>query len=478
VSDVHVPPVAAGGAWRDGMDLLIDERALRLDDQVLVTADEVRVLRLRGGAVGDLLTAGRVAASRLPEPVVRTLLDAGAVHPLPRQGAPASAEEVAERVAVVVPVLDRAEELDALLGALEPVGEVIVVDDGSADGRPIAAVAARHGARLLVRSRNGGPGAARSDGLAVARRELVAFVDSDVVPSPGWIARLLPHLDDPTVGIVAPRVASLPGTSRLEAYDAAASPLDLGEAPGQVRQLGRIAYLPSPAWLVRPAALPTGFAPGLRVAEDVDAVWRAVAAGWRCRYVPAVVVHHHPRAGVRAALRQRMSYGAGATALARRHPGGAPPLHLSTWSAVVLLGTASASPLGLGAALAAGAVAVVHTARRLPAPQPYALATRLLCRGIGSLLLGVPATSVRHWWPLLGPLAVVAPRSGALLVAGWVGNVLVEHRHRRPALGAGTYAVGRLLDDLAYGAGVWHGAWRGRTAAALLPRRSPAHGDR
>jgi hypothetical protein len=46
---------------------------------------------------------------------------------------------------------------------------------------------------------------------------------------------------------------------------------------------------------------------------------------------------------------------------------------------------------------------------------------------------------------------------------------LLEWRAQRPSLRAGTYVALRLLDDLAYGAGVWLGSARTRSAAALLP---------
>ena len=65
--------------------------------------------------------------------------------------------------------------LDRCLTALGGRYPVVVVDDAShAPGR-VAAMCAAHGARLVRRERNGGPGAARNDALADVGTEFVAL---------------------------------------------------------------------------------------------------------------------------------------------------------------------------------------------------------------------------------------------------------------------------------------------------------------
>jgi len=46
---------------------------------------------------------------------------------------------------------------------------------------------------------------------------------------------------------------------------------------------------------------------------------------------------------------------------------------------------------------------------------------------------------------------------------------LLDYRRTRPDLDPVRYVAARRLDDLAYGAGVWYGAWRARSVRALLP---------
>ena len=72
--------------------------------------------------------------------------------------------------------------------------------------------------------------------------------------------------------------------------------------PARVAAGTRVSYVPAAALVVRTEALRAigGFDETLRVGEDVDAVWRLIDAGYRCRYEPSVVVHHRPRSTLSA----------------------------------------------------------------------------------------------------------------------------------------------------------------------------------
>lgn len=56
----------------------------------------------------------------------------------------------------------------------------------------------------------------------------------------------------------------------------------------------------------------------------------------------------------------------------------------------------------------------------------------------------------------------------AALAAAVLGG-LDDWRRSRPTLDPVRFVAARRLDDLAYGAGVWWGAWRARDPRALLP---------
>src|SRR5437764_10847022 len=79
-------------------------------------------------------------------------------------------------IEVIFPVLDEAEAIPAVLGAM-PVGfDALVVDNGSRDGS--ARVARTHGARVVHEPRRGF-GAACFAGLGAASTEIVCFMDCD-----------------------------------------------------------------------------------------------------------------------------------------------------------------------------------------------------------------------------------------------------------------------------------------------------------
>src|SRR5438045_2859412 len=85
-------------------------------------------------------------------------------------------------ISVIIPTYNRASLVPrAVASALANVGpgdEVIVVDDGSADGTREALAPYLDRIRLLE-GRHAGAGAARNFGIAAARGDIVAFLDSD-----------------------------------------------------------------------------------------------------------------------------------------------------------------------------------------------------------------------------------------------------------------------------------------------------------
>jgi len=112
-------------------------------------------------------------------------------------------------VSVVVPSYNSAAYLPATLASVTGQTyrdwEVVLVDDGSADGP--AGVAKRiipPGRLTLVRQARRGPAAARNRGVQVARGELIAFLDSDDLWRPDKLAVQTDWLDaHPAVGLVA-----------------------------------------------------------------------------------------------------------------------------------------------------------------------------------------------------------------------------------------------------------------------------------
>lgn len=464
-----LPPPPADLTLPIGLRVALDRRVVVLDGgAVLLGGAPPRMLRLAPAGRALLAGGGFTVADATSAALARRLVDAGVVHPVPHTGPGRDA------VTVVIPVRDRTAAVARLLAALpRDLGAITVVDDGSTDAAALRAVARAANARVLRHDRPRGPAAARNTGLAAAATPLVTFLDSDVLPSPGWLEPLLAHLADPAVGLVAPRIVALPPVRGwLGRYEAVRSSLDLGPDPAVVVPRSRVAYVPSAALLVRRDAVGRGFDDDLHVAEDVDLVLRLHAAGWRLRYEPASRVAHDHRTGLRSWWLRKAYYGSGAAPLALRHPGAVPPMVLSPWS------VAAAGLLLLRRPLAAAAV-VVCAAERLArqlkgTAHPRWTAARIVGLGAAGAVAQTADAVTRHYWPLTVAACAVSARARRTVAAVALAEGVVDwlrRRDRDPAVRPGLvgHVVAHRLDDLAYGAGLWWGALRHRTLAPLRP---------
>lgn len=460
------------GPLPEGWRIEMDQDARRIDGgRVLVGGTPFRLLRLSeaGARLLDRWSAGEPLRAGVGErALARRLVDASLAHPVPPgDGGPAPTD-----VSVVIPVRDDTVSLAETIAALGDVREVIVVDDGSRDPAAVAAAAGR--ATVLRHEQPRGPAAARNTGWRAASGDLVLFVDADVSLATGALALLLAHLADPAVAAAAPRVRSVGGDAPgwLAAYEATRSSLDLGPRRGQVRPGGRVPYVPTAALLVRRAVLGAcdGFEESMRHGEDVDLVWRVAGAGWPIRYEPSATATHPSRPHLGAWLQQRFRYGSSAAALAARHGDAVAPLGISGWSAAAWGAALVGHPV-VGAAVAAGTTAAL-VPKLSALEDPAVEAVRIA--GRGNLWAGRSVADAlrRTWWPISAVLAWRVPRTRPALLAASVVPAVLEWREERPRLGLARFAILRLVDDLAYGAGVWAGCWERRSARALRPRFS------
>ena len=432
-----------------------------------------RVVRLTpaGRAVWQRLASGPVqspAHGRL----ARRLTDTGLAHPCPPPVPPGTAD-----VTVVVPARDRVALLDRCLAALHGGYPVVVVDDGSRDPGAVAALAAAHGATLVRRPANGGPSAARNTGLAHVGTELVAFVDSDCVPSPGWIDRLAGHFADPMVAAVAPRITAIAGDNLAGRYARTAGSLDMGAHPARVVPNTRVSYVPTAAIIARRSALlavarRSGvFDPTMPVGEDVDLVWRLHTGGWRVRYDPTVHIGHHEPETWSGVLARRLHYGTSVVPLTVRHQGFTPPLVLDPWSTVAVAALLARRPV---AATAAFALSVLAAERTLRAHAlPISGVSRVKAAAVAKTWVGVGRYTTQYAAPLLVALLLAGGRARwgrrAAVASLLAGPPLVAWATTRPAIDPIRFAAVALTDDIAYGAGVLASCVRHRTVAPLRP---------
>ncbi|MHB8996990.1 MAG: glycosyltransferase family 2 protein [Armatimonadota bacterium] len=127
------------------------------------------------------------------------------------------------RVSLMIPTKDRPRELaDAVASIViqtrQP-EELIIVDDGAMDLKPVEAQLAGSGIELKYHRKNGTPGltASRNIGIGLSTGDLIVFLDDDVVLEPEYVASLVEIFDlDPKIGGVGGIITNEPvSKSRL-----------------------------------------------------------------------------------------------------------------------------------------------------------------------------------------------------------------------------------------------------------------------
>ncbi len=102
---------------------------------------------------------------------------------------------------------DVVECLDALYRNTSPPFELILVDDGSDDATKahLASFASARGVRLVTHAASQGYTVSANQGLRLARGELLVLLNSDTLPTAGWLEALLEcSAATPRTGIVGP----------------------------------------------------------------------------------------------------------------------------------------------------------------------------------------------------------------------------------------------------------------------------------
>jgi O-antigen biosynthesis protein len=208
--------------------------------------------------------------------------------------------------------------LDSLTRLDYPNYEVIVVDDGSKDRT--AEIASNYRHFHLIRVPNGGLSRARNLGIAAAKGEVVAFIDSDAYADQDWLYYMIsaldehgaaavggPNLSPPQDGFIAQCIDESPGNPTCVLVDNV-----------------RAEHIPGCNMAFRKEAFDAAglFDAQHRAAgDDVDLCWRLLVADKNIVYHPAAVVWHHRRPTIRTYLRQQMGYGYAEAHLQRRYPG-------------------------------------------------------------------------------------------------------------------------------------------------------------
>jgi glycosyltransferase involved in cell wall biosynthesis len=223
---------------------------------------------------------------------------------------------------VIVPTRDRPERLRRCLAALESQTvsgfEVVVVDDGSAEGGRVAEVVAGARRARLVRASGRGPAAARNLGAAHARASLLCFTDDDCRPEPSWLGAIAGRVAQGAEAVAGPTLTALAGNRCSVASQTVTNHL-MDESRDDTR--GTTTFAPTSNVACRVEvwrAVPFDDRYPVAAGEDRDWCARLARRGVPLSVEPAARVLHDQDLTFVTFWRQQVRYGRGAFRFHRR----------------------------------------------------------------------------------------------------------------------------------------------------------------
>lgn len=251
------------------------------------------------------------------------------------------AQEIAAPASIVVATHDRPEGLDRCLQSLlrqdYPNYEILVVDNAPSTDAAADLVRKRYGSSGKVhylQESYPGLAAAHNRGLDVARGEIVAFTDDDVVADEHWLTALIGGFAEAdgvacVTGMIFAAEIETPAQAWIEQFggfgkgstkrifdlslNGSSDPL----YPYTAGTFGSGANMAFKTSVLRGIG---GFDPALGAGsqgiggDDLAAFFEVVARGYSLVYEPAALVHHWHRRDYEGLRRQAYGYGVGLTA--------------------------------------------------------------------------------------------------------------------------------------------------------------------
>lgn len=196
-------------------------------------------------------------------------------------------------VSIIIAALNEEKYIDNCLRSILAIDynlnllEVIVVDNNSKDRT--FEIAQKYFVRVFRETRKA-PAWARNTGIAVAKNEIIVFVDADVVVTKDWLRNLIAPFNKPEIGAVGGKILPIKenlisnylGHSLLGCYKMSNS-----------RQF-ETSYITCNL-AIRRNLLKNGFDTNFKISEDLDITMRINEQGFKILYEPnAILYHAHP----------------------------------------------------------------------------------------------------------------------------------------------------------------------------------------
>lgn len=240
------------------------------------------------------------------------------------------------KYSIIVPVYNRPDEVDELLGSLteqtEKDFEVIIVEDGSSV--TCEKVCNGYKATLDIHyfmKENSGPGQSRNYGVARAKGEYVIILDSDVVLPPGYIESVSDELEKaPADAFGGPDKAhsSFTDIQKAISYSMTSFFTTGGIRGSKKKKLDKFYPRSFNMGVRRDVYNKLGGFSKMRFGEDIDFSIRIFKAGCKCRLFPESWVWHKRRTDFRKFFRQVYNSGIARINLYKKYPESLKLVHL------------------------------------------------------------------------------------------------------------------------------------------------------
>lgn len=240
------------------------------------------------------------------------------------------------KYSIIVPVYNRPDEVDELLGSLteqtEKDFEVIIVEDGSSV--TCEKVCNGYKATLDIHyfmKENSGPGQSRNYGVARAKGEYVIILDSDVVLPPGYIESVSDELEKaPADAFGGPDKAhsSFTDIQKAISYSMTSFFTTGGIRGSKKKKLDKFYPRSFNMGVRRDVYNKLGGFSKMRFGEDIDFSIRIFKAGCKCRLFPESWVWHKRRTDFRKFFRQVYNSGIARINLYKKNPESLKLVHL------------------------------------------------------------------------------------------------------------------------------------------------------
>ncbi|MBI3412767.1 MAG: glycosyltransferase [Candidatus Aenigmarchaeota archaeon] len=239
-----------------------------------------------------------------------------------------------EKVSIVVPTYNRADDIEQALNSLLKINypnyEIIVVDDASKDGTLERLKKFGNKIRIVKRKKNGGPAAARNGGVKASRGELIAFTDSDCTVSRDWIRTLVKFIETQPENVAGVCGTIYPPKDAnflmkliyfMPQMDGNTTLAERRKEPFEVNNISCNNALWRADIIKKMKGFNESFFRDFRtVPEDSELCYRTLKSGYKFYMYPGAPTYHHFRPTLYEFLKQSYRAGRGGGVVLFKHP--------------------------------------------------------------------------------------------------------------------------------------------------------------